>query len=100
MITLFQVNGAMIHVDPDDTGDFRNADPGFEIELYPTDSLPAMTSPWMGLLTVKTKMHSGQRKLLDDEEIIRKQAGVAGIAALCQAQERAGGVEFLALNYL
>ena len=100
MITLFQVNGAMIHVDPDDTGDFCNGDPGFEIELYPTGSLPAMTSPWMELLTVKTKLHSGQGKLQDETELIRKQAGGAGIAALCQAQERAGGVEFLALNYL
>jgi hypothetical protein len=67
----FQVNGAMIPGDPDDTGDFCNADPGLELERDATGCLPAMTPPWRRLLTVKTKVPSGQRKFHGETEIIR-----------------------------
>jgi DNA-binding HxlR family transcriptional regulator len=58
-------------VSPSTGTDLCSIDPGYEVDLYVTADLKAMTSAWMGMSKMKDEIESGQIVLSGDPELVR-----------------------------
>jgi hypothetical protein len=51
--------------------DLCSLDPGFDVDLYVTADLKAMTSAWMGMSKMSDEIESGRIALTGDPDLIR-----------------------------
>lgn len=58
-------------VSPSTGTDLCSIDPGYEVDLYVTADLKAMTSAWMGMSKMKDEIESGRIVLSGDPELVR-----------------------------
>jgi DNA-binding HxlR family transcriptional regulator len=60
---------------PQDGADLCSVDPGFDVDLYVTADLKAMTSAWMGMSRMADEIDSGKIVLTGDREITESLSG-------------------------
>jgi DNA-binding HxlR family transcriptional regulator len=58
-------------VEPSGATDLCQVDPGFEVDVYVTGSLYAMTAVWMGLSTMAAETGAGSLAVDGDRDIVR-----------------------------
>jgi DNA-binding HxlR family transcriptional regulator len=58
-------------VSPSTGSDLCSIDPGFDVDLYVTADLKAMTSAWMGMSKMKDEIDSGKIVLTGDSDLVR-----------------------------
>jgi DNA-binding HxlR family transcriptional regulator len=69
--------------------DLCGFDPGFEIDLYISGSLKAMTSIWMGLSSVKEERARGKLDLIGDKSIALAMQKWLGLSVFAQEKKLA-----------
>src|SRR5262249_55446156 len=62
--------------------DLCYSDPGYEVDLYVSGSLYAMTSVWMGHSTLKAEVQSGKIDLTGDKAVINSMNEWLGLSPL------------------
>ena len=72
--------------------DLCSDDPGFEVDLFVSGSLRAMTSIWMGVTTVKKEVEASELERAGRQGNCQRHAGVAGPQPLRQGEKPPGGV--------
>ena len=75
-------------VEPDGKVDLCNVDPGFEVDLYITGSLRAMTAVWMGVTTVRKEMDDGQLDIHGDKAIASAMQDWLGLSPFAKEKSR------------
>jgi DNA-binding HxlR family transcriptional regulator len=82
-------------VEPDGTIDLCSTDPGFEIDVYVTASLRAMTAIWMGLSTVKEETQKASLTIEGSPSIASAMQGWLGLSPFAKEKNQRidGGVQ-------
>ena len=75
-------------VEPDGTVDICSSDPGFEINLFITSTLRALTSIWMGVSTVRQATNDGQLDLQGDKAIASAMQQWLGLSPFAKEKSR------------
>ena len=75
-------------VEPDGKVDLCNSDPGFEVDLYITGSLQAMTSVWMGVSTVKQEVAAQALDIQGDKKIAGAMEQWLGLSPFAKEKTR------------
>jgi DNA-binding HxlR family transcriptional regulator len=68
--------------------DLCNSDPGFEVDLYVTGQLEAMTSIWMGLSDMKTEVKAGRLELSGNPAVARSMQAWLGLSPFATERNR------------
>ena len=69
--------------------DLCAVNPGYDVDLYVTGSLHAMTSIWMGHSTLKTQISTGNIELTGDKTIARSMHAWLGLSPFAKEPRRA-----------
>ncbi len=69
--------------------DLCGFDPGYEVNLYVTAQLKAMTAIWMGVSSVKQQLASGRLELLGDKNVARAMEAWLGLSVFAKEKRRA-----------
>lgn len=77
-----------IIVEPDSKVDICSVDPGFEVDLYVTGTLRAMTAVWMGVTTVGKEVEKGQLELVGNNEIAGAMQQWLGLSPFAKEKSR------------
>jgi DNA-binding HxlR family transcriptional regulator len=64
-------------------------DPGYDVDLFVTGSLRAMTAVWMGLTTVAKEVESGHLDLVGDPAIAKSMQAWLGLSPFAAEKRRA-----------
>ena len=75
-------------VEPDGKVDLCNADPGFEVDLFVTGSLRAMTAVWMGVTTVKQEVEAGHLEIQGDKAMASAMQEWLGLSPFAKEKSR------------
>jgi DNA-binding HxlR family transcriptional regulator len=75
-------------VEPDGKVDLCNADPGFEVDLFITGSLRAMTAIWMGVTTVKQEVEARELDIQGDKALARDMQEWLGLSPFAKEKSR------------
>ncbi|MGB8315781.1 MAG: helix-turn-helix domain-containing protein [Aestuariivirga sp.] len=75
-------------VETDGTVDLCNADPGFEVDLFITGSLRAMTAIWMGVTTVKQEVEARELDIQGDKALARDMQEWLGLSPFAKEKSR------------
>jgi DNA-binding HxlR family transcriptional regulator len=75
-------------VEPDGKVDLCNSDPGFEVDLFITGSLRAMTSIWMGVTTVKNEVEVKELDIQGDKAIASAMQQWLGLSPFAKEKSR------------
>ena len=75
-------------VDPDGKVDVCNFDPGFEVDLYVTGSLRAMTAIWMGVTTVRREVDAKELDIQGDRAIASDMQQWLGLSPFAKEKSR------------
>ncbi len=75
-------------VDPDGKVDVCNFDPGFEVDLYVTGSLRAMTAIWMGVTTVRREVDAKELDIQGDQAIASDMQQWLGLSPFAKEKSR------------
>jgi DNA-binding HxlR family transcriptional regulator len=75
-------------VEPDGKVDLCNSDPGFEIDLFITGSLRAMTAIWMGVTTVEKEVDTRQLDIQGDRKIAGAMQQWLGLSPFAKEKSR------------
>ncbi len=75
-------------VDPDGKVDVCNFDPGFEVDLYVTGSLRAMTAIWMGVTTVRKEVDAKELDIQGDQAIASAMQQWLGLSPFAKEKSR------------
>jgi DNA-binding HxlR family transcriptional regulator len=73
-------------VDPQGKVDLCSVDPGFDVDLFVTGSLKALTSVWMGLSTVESEVARGKLELTGERDIARSMQQWLGLSSFARAK--------------
>jgi DNA-binding HxlR family transcriptional regulator len=76
-------------VDPTGVVDLCSVDPGFEVDLFVTADLRAMTAIWMGLSTVKSQIEQDTVRLDGDQAISSQMQTWLGLSHFAGERKRA-----------
>ena len=61
-------------------------DPGYEVDLYVSCPLRAMTAVWMGVATLNSEIEAGRIKVTGDSAIARSMQQWLGLSPFAQGQ--------------
>ena len=75
-------------VEPDGNVGLCNSDPGFEVDLFVTGSLRAMTAIWMGVTTVKKEVEAGELDIQGDRAIASAMQDWLGLSPFAKEKSR------------
>jgi DNA-binding HxlR family transcriptional regulator len=75
-------------VDPDGKVDLCSADPGFDVDLFVSGSLRAMTAIWMGVTTVKKEVDAGALDIQGDRVISSAMQEWLGLSPFAKEKSR------------
>jgi hypothetical protein len=75
-------------IEPDGEVDLCWADPGFDVDLYVSADLRAMTAVWMGLTTVEKERNAGAIDLTGDRGIARTMQTWLGLSPFAAEAKR------------
>jgi DNA-binding HxlR family transcriptional regulator len=75
-------------IEPDGKVDLCNSDPGFEVDLFVTGSLRAMTAVWMGVTTVKKEVEAGELDIQGDKAIASAMQDWLGLSPFAKEKSR------------
>ena len=75
-------------VETDGTVDLCNADPGFEVDLFITGSLRAMTAIWMGVTTVKQEVEAKELEIQGDKAMASAMQEWLGLSPFAKEKSR------------
>ena len=75
-------------VDPDGKVDLCNSDPGFEVDLFVTGSLRAMTAIWMGVTTVREEVEAKELAIQGDKTIASAMQEWLGLSPFAKEKSR------------
>jgi DNA-binding HxlR family transcriptional regulator len=75
-------------IDPDGKVDLCNSDPGYEVDLFVTGTLRAMTAIWMGVTTVKKEVDSGELDVQGNKEIASAMQQWLGLSPFAKEKSR------------
>ena len=75
-------------IDPDGKVDLCNSDPGFEVDLFVTGSLRAMTAIWMGVTTVKKEVEAKELDIQGDKAIASAMQEWLGLSPFAKEKSR------------
>ena len=75
-------------IEPDGKVDLCNSDPGFEVDLFVTGSLRAMTAVWMGVTTVKKEVEARELELQGDAAIASAMQDWLGLSPFAKEKSR------------
>ena len=75
-------------IEPDGKVDLCNSDPGFEVDLFVTGSLRAMTAVWMGVTTVKKEVEARELELEGDAAIASVMQDWLGLSPFAKEKSR------------
>jgi DNA-binding HxlR family transcriptional regulator len=75
-------------IEPDGKVDLCNSDPGFEVDLFVTGSLRAMTAIWMGVTTVKKEAEAGELDIQGDRAIASAMQDWLGLSPFAKEKIR------------
>jgi DNA-binding HxlR family transcriptional regulator len=75
-------------VEPDGNVDLCSSDPGFEVDLFITGSLRAMTAVWMGVTTVKKEAEAGELDIQGDKAIAGTMQAWLGLSPFAKEKSR------------
>ena len=75
-------------VEPDGKVDLCSADPGFDVDLFISGSLRAMTAIWMGVTTVKKEVESKQLDVQGDKAIASAMQEWLGLSPFAKEKSR------------
>lgn len=75
-------------VEPDGNVDLCSSDPGFEVDLFITGSLRAMTAVWMGVTTVKKEVEAGELDIQGDKAIAGTMQAWLGLSPFAKEKSR------------
>jgi DNA-binding HxlR family transcriptional regulator len=68
--------------------DLCNVDPGYDIDLYVSGSLHAMTAVWMGVSTLKSEIDAGNITLTGDKAVARSMQQWLGLSPFAAEKRR------------
>jgi DNA-binding HxlR family transcriptional regulator len=68
--------------------DLCSVDPGYDVDLYVTGSLHAMTAVWMGVSTLKTETEAGNITLTGDKAVARSMQAWLGLSLFAAEKSR------------
>ena len=75
-------------IDPDGKVDLCNTDPGFEVDLFVTGSLRAMTAVWMGVTTVMKEVEARELDIQGDKAIASAMQEWLGLSPFAKEKSR------------
>ena len=75
-------------VEPDGKVDLCNSDPGFEVDLFVTGTLRAMTAVWMGVTTVRKEVEAGELEVQGDKSIAGAMQEWLGLSPFAKEKSR------------
>jgi DNA-binding HxlR family transcriptional regulator len=75
-------------VDPDGKVDLCSDDPGFEVDLFVSGSLRAMTSIWMGVTTVRKEVEARELDVQGDKAIASVMQDWLGLSPFAKEKSR------------
>jgi hypothetical protein len=75
-------------IEPDGKVDLCNSDPGFEVDLFVTGTLRAMTAVWMGVTTVKKEVEARELELQGDTAIASAMQDWLGLSPFAKEKSR------------
>jgi DNA-binding HxlR family transcriptional regulator len=75
-------------VEPEGNVDLCSSDPGFEVDLFITGSLRAMTAVWMGVTTVKKEVEAGELDIQGDKAIAGTMQAWLGLSPFAKEKSR------------
>ena len=75
-------------IDPDGEVDLCNSDPGFEVDLFISGSLRAMTAIWMGVTTVKKEVEAKELDIQGDKAIASAMQDWLGLSPFAKEKSR------------
>ncbi len=75
-------------VEPDGSVDLCSSDPGFEVDLFISGSLRAMTAIWMGVTTVKKEVDAGALDIQGDRAIASVMQEWLGLSPFAKEKSR------------
>lgn len=75
-------------VDPDGKVDLCSADPGYDVDLFVSGSLRAMTAIWMGVTTVKKEVDAGALDIQGDRAIASAMQEWLGLSPFAKEKSR------------
>ena len=75
-------------VEPDGNVDLCSSDPGFEVDLFISGSLRAMTAIWMGVTTVKKEVEAGELDIQGDKAIAGAMQAWLGLSPFAKEKSR------------
>ena len=75
-------------IEPDGKVDLCNSDPGFEVDLFVTGTLRAMTAVWMGVTTVKKEVEARELELQGDAAIASAMQDWLGLSPFAKEKSR------------
>jgi hypothetical protein len=68
--------------------DLCSVDPGYDVDLYVTSSLHAMTAVWMGVSTLKAEVDAGNITLTGDKAVARSMQQWLGLSPFASEKSR------------
>jgi DNA-binding HxlR family transcriptional regulator len=75
-------------IEPDGKVDLCNSDPGFEVDLFVTGTLRAMTAVWMGVTTVKQEVEKRELDIQGDRAIASAMQEWLGLSPFAKEKSR------------
>jgi DNA-binding HxlR family transcriptional regulator len=75
-------------IEPDGDVDLCNSDPGFEVDLFVSGSLRAMTAIWMGVTTVAKEVEGGDLDIQGDRKIAAAMQQWLGLSPFAKEKSR------------
>lgn len=75
-------------VEPDGSVDLCNSDPGFEVDLFVTGSLRAMTAIWMGVTTVRQEVEAKELDIQGNKEMAGAMQDWLGLSPFAKEKSR------------
>ncbi len=75
-------------VEPDGDVDLCSTDPGFDVDLFVSGSLRAMTAIWMGITTVAKEVEGGQLDIQGDRKISAAMQQWLGLSPFAKEKSR------------
>ena len=75
-------------IEPDGMVDLCNSDPGFEVDLFVTGTLRAMTAVWMGVTTVKKEVEARELDVQGDKLIASAMQDWLGLSPFAKEKSR------------
>jgi DNA-binding HxlR family transcriptional regulator len=75
-------------IEPNGNVDLCNSDPGFDVDLFVTGSLRAMTAIWMGVTTVSKEVEGGHLDIQGDRKISAAMQQWLGLSPFAKEKSR------------